>query len=62
MSDDPTPAEVPRHVTFTAQQAFDMLEAFEAMASRAWEENDVEGALTYERLATAIRRALEADE
>lgn len=62
MTDDPTPARVPEHVTFTAEQAFDMLEAFEAAASRAWDENDLEGALTYERLAAVIRRALEAEE
>jgi len=62
MSDEtPSPASIPESITLPVAEAFDVLEALEAAGDRYWNEGDLEAAVSYERLAAIIRRALGAE-
>jgi hypothetical protein len=56
------PAEIPESITLGRDEAFDVLEGLEAAAERAWSAQDLDRAVSYDRLAAIILRALGAEE
>jgi hypothetical protein len=62
VSDELTPAEIPESITLTRDEAFDLLEGLESAAEQAWNGQDLDRAVTYDRLVAILRRALGAEE